>query len=110
MGDECIVRYTVESGAGIYLDTWDWIALYKDGFTSLEDYLGFTWASSCRRSGIPKSSIMPDSTLWVPGKYVLMYMSAKQSILGISDPFVIGKRCEEQAVVEVAQEVLEDEL
>jgi hypothetical protein len=29
IGEEAVVRYTVDSGAGLYLDTWDWIALYK---------------------------------------------------------------------------------
>lgn len=29
IGEEALVRYTVDSGAGLYLDTWDWIALYK---------------------------------------------------------------------------------
>ncbi len=110
VGEECVIHYTVESGAGIYLDTWDWIALFKDRFTSLEDYVSFTWASGCRRSGIAKTCIMPDSTFWAPGKYVLLYVSAKQSILGVSDSFVIGERCEEAAAVEVADEVHEDDL
>ena len=51
---------------------------------------------------------MTDSNFWSPGKYVLLYVSAKQSILGISDPFVIGDRCEEPTAIEVADEVHED--
>ena len=70
--------------------------------------MGFTWASTCRRSGIAKTCIMTDSNFWSPGKYVLLYVSAKQSILGISDPFVIGDRCEEPTAIEVADEVHED--
>ena len=63
---------------------------FQEGFTSLEDYVCFCWASPCRRTGIPKTAVMPDSGLWWPGKYVLVYITAKQSILGISQPFVIG--------------------
>lgn len=92
VGEECIARYTLEQGAHQYLDQWDWIGLFKDGFTSLEDYEAFSWASTCRRSGIPKSSTMQDSSLWSSGTYVLVYISASWSILGISTPFVIGHR------------------
>ena len=62
----------------------------QENFSSLEDYVTFCWASSSRRTGIPKTSVMPDSYLWPPGRYVLIYMSAKQSVLGISEPFVVG--------------------
>ena len=55
----------------------------QDGFTSLEDYVAFCYASSCRLTGIPKTALMPDSTTWSPGRYVLVYISAKGSVLGI---------------------------
>ena len=30
--------YNVERNAGRFLSPWDWIALFKEDFTSLEDY------------------------------------------------------------------------
>jgi len=28
-GEECVVKYTVETNAGLYLSQWDYIMLYK---------------------------------------------------------------------------------
>ncbi|CAB4056145.1 E3.1.3.56 [Lepeophtheirus salmonis] len=69
------------------LGSWDWIALFKAGFTSLQEFITFTWASSCKLTGVTKNAIIMDSALNIPGDYVLIYFSANKSILGISDPF-----------------------
>ena len=59
----------------------------QEDFTSLDDYVTFTWASGCRRTGIPKSCTISDSALYAPGTFVLVYTSVDQSILGMSQPF-----------------------
>ena len=79
--------YDVERNAGRFLSPWDWIALFKVDFTSMEDYKGYAWASTCRRTDEPKKVWMDDSILTTPGRYVLVYVSAKNSILGCSAPF-----------------------
>jgi len=78
--------YEQERNAGRFLSPWDWIALFKEDFTSMEDYQGYAWASSCRRTDEPKKVWMDDSVL-TPGRFVLVYISAKNSILGMSEPF-----------------------
>ena len=78
--------YEQERNAGRFLSPWDWIALFKEDFTSMEDYQGYAWASPCRRTDEPKKVWMDDSVL-TPGRFVLVYISAKNSILGMSEPF-----------------------
>ena len=46
---------------------WDWIGLYHEDFTSLEDYTTFTWASACRRPRELKFATIHDSALYAPG-------------------------------------------
>ena len=78
--------YEQERNAGRFLSPWDWIALFKEDFTSMEDYQGYAWASPCRRTDELKKVWMDDSVL-TPGRFVLVYISAKNSILGMSEPF-----------------------
>ena len=59
----------------------------QEDFTSLDDYVTFTWASPCRRTGIPKACTISDSALYAPGTFVLVYTTVNQSVLGISQPF-----------------------
>merc|ERR1719347_414260 len=63
--------YNIASNGGQLLDSWDWIGLYHENFTSLDDYVTFCWASSCRRTGLPKTCVISDSALYAPGKFVL---------------------------------------
>jgi len=79
--------YDVQTNGGRFLSNWDWIGLYKENFTSLDEYKGYAWASSCRRADLAKSVWMSDTALNMAGKFVLIYVSAKNSIFGKSDPF-----------------------
>jgi hypothetical protein len=71
------------------LHPWDWIGLFHEDFISLDDYTTFTWASACRRPRELKFATIHDGALYAPGRYVLIYVSAKSSILGISKPFEV---------------------
>jgi len=84
--------YMIDLNGGRLLDNWDWIGLYHEDFTSLDDYVTFTWASPCRRTGIPKVCTISDSALYAPGTFVLVYTTVNQSILGISQPFDVVHR------------------
>ena len=79
--------YELDHNAGRFLGSWDWIGLYREQFTSLDDYHGYAWASNCRRTTEAKKVWMPDTVVTLPGRFVLVYVSAKCSILGMSDPF-----------------------
>ena len=43
--------YDVQTNGGRFLSNWDWIGLYNENFTSLDEYKGYAWASSCKRTG-----------------------------------------------------------
>jgi len=92
VNEDAKISYTVEQNAGQILDSWDWIGLYHENFTSLDEYVTFCWSSSCRRTGLPKTCLMSSTALYAPGRFVLVYTSASQSILGISPPFNVIHR------------------
>ena len=69
------------------MSSWDWIGLFKENFTSLDEYKGYAWASTCRRADLAKTVWMSDTVLNLQGRYLLVYVSAKNSILGMSEPF-----------------------
>lgn len=79
--------YDVHTNGGRFLSNWDWIGLYKENFTSIEDYKGYAWASTCRRTDLAKTVWMSDTVLNIQGRFVLVYVSAKNSIFGMSEPF-----------------------
>jgi hypothetical protein len=81
--------YDLETGAGRFLSTWDWIGLYRENFTSLDDYQGYCWASNCRRTTESKSVWLDDTVVTLAGRFVLVYVSARSSILGMSEPFEV---------------------
>ena len=56
-----------QSSGSRLLDSWDWIGLYHEDFTSLDDYTTFTWASPCRRPRELKFATIHDSALYAPG-------------------------------------------
>ena len=84
----------------------DWIGLFKESFTSLEDYHGYTWASKSKDQ--VKKVWMTDSIINVPGKFVLIYFSSKNSVLGMSEPFdITAQGSKPQQSIEVAIEAHE---
>ncbi|XP_018567291.1 phosphatidylinositol 4,5-bisphosphate 5-phosphatase A-like isoform X2 [Anoplophora glabripennis] len=86
----------------------DWIGLFKDNFSSLDDYITYEYVSKCaspcqdRKGGSPKlqRSLKYEVTFSeLPnrcnGNYRLVYFSQTEdkvtSVLGLSDPFPIVK-------------------
>jgi len=103
--------YDVQTNGGRFLSNWDWIGLYKENFTSLDEYKGYAWASPCRRTDLAKTVWMSDTVLNLPGRFVLIYVSAKNSIFGKSDPFDVipgfNRHQTEGEPIEAAVEALE---
>ncbi|RWS29787.1 Inositol polyphosphate 5-phosphatase K-like protein, partial [Leptotrombidium deliense] len=96
------------------ISSFDWIALYKSDFTSLDDYVCYTWASCSAHlrcpeiaQEIPSTShssqsaeidssnagerwfkvTFPDQSLLISGSYQLVYITQNGSVLGMSAPF-----------------------
>jgi hypothetical protein len=46
VGEEAIVSYTLDTGAGLYLDTWDWIGLYKVSRIVSKEFWRETWTAA----------------------------------------------------------------
>jgi len=97
------VCYDIETNAGRLLGPNDWIGLFKENFSALDDYRGYAWASSSRRTDEMKKIWIPDTVVTLTGRFVLVYVSAKNSIMGMSDPFDVIYRYGDE--VEVAEEV-----
>ncbi|XP_067010509.1 inositol polyphosphate 5-phosphatase K isoform X2 [Anabrus simplex] len=78
---------------------WDWIGAYKDGFTSLDDYVCYVYAPRALVMATPTSNShhkrvnFPDTALRAPGRYRLLYFSHNSgSVLGMSQPFDVLNR------------------
>nr|XP_043888132.1 inositol polyphosphate 5-phosphatase Ka isoform X1 [Solea senegalensis] len=73
--------------------TWDWIGLYKVGFTSMNDYITFTWVKDTE-VGFSEEVIqvyVSKEEIPVRGGQCLLcyYSSILQCIIGVSDPFKV---------------------
>uniref|UniRef100_A0A3Q3DHH4 Inositol polyphosphate-5-phosphatase Ka n=1 Tax=Hippocampus comes TaxID=109280 RepID=A0A3Q3DHH4_HIPCM len=70
--------------------TWDWIGLYKVGFTSVSDYITYTWVKD-DEVFIDEDAIKVVNTKEIPvrgGECLLgYYCHTLQCIIGISEPF-----------------------
>ncbi|XP_062329281.1 inositol polyphosphate 5-phosphatase Ka isoform X1 [Osmerus eperlanus] len=75
--------------------TWDWIGLYKVGFTCLSDYLTYTWVKDDQVSFNDEVIQVYVSKEEIPvrgGECVLCYYSSTlQCIIGISPPFKVNE-------------------
>ena len=99
IGEDGRISYYINQGQGGPLNSWDWIALYKSNFDSLDDYLTFTWASTCKLTGIAKEAWILDSALHTPGDYILIYFGSDKSILGMSQPFPLVYSKDENTII-----------
>ncbi|RWS10760.1 Inositol polyphosphate 5-phosphatase K-like protein [Dinothrombium tinctorium] len=100
-----------------YISEWDWIGLFKANFSSLDDYICYTWASRYpHESGPPtvtdsdqESSqidgasvsrhdtrgpwfkvIFSEQVLLIQNTYRLLYIDHKGNVLGMSSPFLLS--------------------
>ena len=81
------ISYEIMEGSDSFVDSWDWIGLYKHSFSSINDYCSFTWASNYpKNSSIRKCSIR-GACFEQQCRYILLYISADFSIFGLSDSF-----------------------
>ncbi|CAK6965449.1 inositol polyphosphate 5-phosphatase Ka [Scomber scombrus] len=73
--------------------TWDWIGLFKVGFTSLSDYTTFTWVKDDEVAFNDEVTQVYISKEEIPvqgGDFVLAYYSSTlRCIIGISEPFKV---------------------
>ncbi|KAG8002253.1 Inositol polyphosphate 5-phosphatase K [Nibea albiflora] len=73
--------------------TWDWIGLYKVGFTSVSDYVTYTWVKDDEVAFNEEDIKVYVGKEEIPvrgGECVLCYYSSNlQCIIGISEPFKV---------------------
>ncbi|XP_076591144.1 inositol polyphosphate 5-phosphatase Ka isoform X1 [Chaetodon auriga] len=73
--------------------TWDWIGLYKVGFTSVSDYITYTWVKDDEvafNEEIMQVYVGKEEIPVRGGECVLCYYSSTlRSIIGISEPFKV---------------------
>uniref|UniRef100_A0A3Q3KP41 Inositol polyphosphate-related phosphatase domain-containing protein n=1 Tax=Monopterus albus TaxID=43700 RepID=A0A3Q3KP41_MONAL len=73
--------------------TWDWIGLYKVGFTSVWDYITYTWVTDSKvafNEEVIQAYVNKEEIPVQGGECVLCYYSSTlQCIIGISEPFKV---------------------
>ncbi|XP_072311498.1 phosphatidylinositol 4,5-bisphosphate 5-phosphatase A [Eucyclogobius newberryi] len=82
---DAAVRVTVASS--YQRSSWDWVAIYKDGFRHYKDYQAYVWAKGEHGSQVtfPEEELPKDH-----GDYILGYYSnTMNSIVGLSMPIQI---------------------
>lgn len=86
----------VEGGA-------DWIGVYREGFTGFDEYIGYEYTETAHDrpqtiARTVKINFSASIDLPLDGNFVMLYfqstgMRGYASMLGISDPFTVIKRC-----------------
>ncbi|XP_020492506.2 inositol polyphosphate 5-phosphatase K isoform X3 [Labrus bergylta] len=75
--------------------TWDWIGLYKVGFTSVSDYITYTWVKDDEvafNEEVIQVYVDKEEIPVQGGECVLCYFcSTLQSIIGVSEPFKVNE-------------------
>jgi len=76
---------------------WDWIGVFKEGFSSLDEYLCYVYAARGNVSGNGNSRVrkvvFPDTAVRETGAYRLLYFSYNSgSVLGMSEVFEVCRR------------------
>jgi hypothetical protein len=118
--EDNLVEYILPPNFGnfkIYLQWWikikiifsiacgtaDWIGVYSENFTGLDEYLGYEYTETagdkpqdCERTIQINFSASIDLPL--VGRFVFLYFQSTgirgySSMLGVSDPFTVIKRC-----------------
>ena len=96
---KCLIVYSfliVDGGA-------DWIGVYRESFTGFDEYLGYEYTETVGErpsttSRLVKIEFSASIDLPLDGKFVFLYFQSTgirghTSMLGISDPFTVIKRC-----------------
>eukprot|EP00092_Neocalanus_flemingeri_P025806 GFUD01027972.1.p1 GENE.GFUD01027972.1~~GFUD01027972.1.p1 ORF type:complete len:457 (-),score=93.79 GFUD01027972.1:300-1670(-) len=87
------VLYTVKIEDRKYMKTWDWIGVFRDNNTNLEDHLAYTWASTRVARDQVFEVLFDESVFLSPGDFKLVYFSAgARDILGYSKSFRVRFR------------------
>lgn len=103
VGREDVLFYYSFSDAGLAgrADrSWDWIGLYRDDFTGLDECISYVWAEQEPAAldaqdegdgvgGIHRAAVFP--FVLTPGRFRLLYISGElsSSVLGISNAFEV---------------------
>ncbi|KAF3848152.1 hypothetical protein F7725_021180 [Dissostichus mawsoni] len=74
--------------------SWDWIGLFKVGFSSVTDYITYTWVKDDEMNSSEEATQVYVSKEEIPvwgGDCVLCYYSgALQCVIGVSEPFKVA--------------------
>lgn len=81
----------------------DWIGVYPENFTGFDEYYGYEYTETAGEKPVPvertiKINFSASIDLPLQGKFVFLYfqstgMRGYSSMLGVSDPFPVIKRC-----------------
>lgn len=79
----------------IELSSWHWIAIYREQYSSLGEYVSYMWITKQPLPNRPRSYEInvPENSIRIPGKYIAAYMSDTHPyhIMGISPVFEVTR-------------------
>lgn len=81
----------------------DWIGVYRENFTGFDEYIGYEYTETAGERAYPtertvKITFSASIDLPLDGNFVMLYfqstgMRGYSSMMGVSDPFPVIKRC-----------------
>ncbi|XP_046456550.1 phosphatidylinositol 4,5-bisphosphate 5-phosphatase A-like [Daphnia pulex] len=93
--DGTVGKIVVTLPSSIEISSWHWIAIYREEFSSLGEYVSYVWVT---RQSLPDRSRsyeinVPEKSVRIPGKYIAAYMSDTHPyhIMGISSVFEVDE-------------------
>lgn len=108
------VIFTVKMEDRRFMNSWDWVAIFRADATNLEDYIAYIWAPM--KPGVEGAfqTEFDESVFLPPSDYILIYFSSgAKDIFGVSQPFSIRSRESlsgaDRVPTDVADEVFENE-
>ena len=81
------ISYEITHGQNSFVASWDRIGIYKHDFSSINEYCSFTWVSNYPRNSSLRKCSIRSACFEKQYRYILLYISADFSILGLSDFF-----------------------
>lgn len=108
-GEDLLLIYTVTIDERRFLSTWDWIGLYREDCSNLEDYVTYTWASTKMVRDGAYEVMFGEAVTLRPGNFRFVYFSSGgRDIYAYSDVVTIRSGTMPQRSISDAFEATED--
>lgn len=97
------LRFSIVHSVSLVDGGADWIGVYRESFTGFDEYIGYEYTETVGErpsttSRLVKIEFSASIDLPLDGNFVMLYFKSTgirghTSMLGVSDPFTVIKRC-----------------